>query len=68
MNTPGVPEWTEAQKRLLELTRLRAAAQQALEQRYRDPWSPSLAETLDSLIRDVHAAERAYRQAGAAGV
>lgn len=60
---PTTPEWSEAERCLFALNRLHAAAQRALQQRYANPDHPDLAETLDSLIRDVYAAEQAYRAA-----
>lgn len=61
------PTWTEVDKRLFAVNRLRSAAQQALEQRYANPDSPTLADTLNSLIRDVHIAERAYHALATGG-
>lgn len=62
---PTTPEWSEAERRLFALNRLRATAQKALEQRYADPWSPALEELLDSLIFDVYEADKAYRATAA---
>ena len=55
---PGA--WNRAARRRGQLTRLRSDAMAALEKRFVKPDDQALEDLLDSLIRDVHAAQQAW--------